>query len=215
MFRNAPLSSAGKRRVLEDEVAAQPDDLVDVLDEDRDRPRRRRRRSTQSQTASNGIAPSTIGLASRSACTVSSRPYVSRTSGEFGMSGRPCSASTDISRMPMMKCFGLSGLPVFHAGHASWQRPHSVQVKPSSRSFQPRSASVRTPNVASSASRSIARQLTARLELAEVDVEEARGDVEVLAGRQVDEERRDEDHVRPPQGAEGCRQQPGVEAAQR
>ena len=26
-----------------------------------------------------------------------------------------------------MTSFGLSGLPVFHAGHLSWQRPHSVQ----------------------------------------------------------------------------------------
>ena len=66
----------------------------------------------------------------------------------------PCSASTDMSRMPMMKCLGLSGFPVFQAGQASWQRPHSVQVKPSSRSFQPRSWSVFSPNVASSASRS-------------------------------------------------------------
>ena len=55
----------------------------------------------------------------------------------------------------MMKCFGLSGLPVFHAGQACWQRPHSVQVKPSSMSFQPRSCSVWSPNVASSSSRSI------------------------------------------------------------
>ena len=36
----------------------------------------------------------------------------------------------------MMNVLGLSGLPVFQAGQASWQRPHSVQVKPSSRSFQ-------------------------------------------------------------------------------
>ena len=55
----------------------------------------------------------------------------------------------------MMKVLGLSGLPVFQAGQACWQRPHSVQVKPSSRSFQPRSWSVLSPNVASSSSRSI------------------------------------------------------------
>ena len=81
---------------------------------------------------------------------------MSRTIGEFGMMSIPCSASTDMWRMPMMKCLGLSGLPVFQAGQASWQRPHSVQVKPSSRSFQPRSWSVRSPNDASSSSRSSA-----------------------------------------------------------
>src|SRR6185369_5591901 len=31
---------------------------------------------------------------------------------------------------------GLSGLPVMPAGQAIWQRPHSVQEKESSRSFQ-------------------------------------------------------------------------------
>ena len=56
----------------------------------------------------------------------------------------------------MMKVLGLSGLPVFQAGQACWQRPHSVQVKPSRRSFQPRSWSDFRPNVASSRSRSIA-----------------------------------------------------------
>ena len=111
---------------------------------------------TQSHTASYGIAVSTIGLASAVAAgRASSRPYVSRTIGEFGMRSMPCSASTDMSRMPMMKVLGLSGLPVFQAGQASWQRPHSVQVNPSSRSFQPRSWSVLSPNVAVSSSRSI------------------------------------------------------------
>ena len=110
---------------------------------------------TQSQTASYGIAVSTIGRASASAFgCVSSSPYVSRTIGEFGMRSTPCSASTDMSRMPMMKVLGLSGLPVFQAGQASWHRPHSVHVKPSSRSFQPRSWSVRRPNVAVSSSMS-------------------------------------------------------------
>ena len=68
---------------------------------------------TQSQTASYGIASSTIGLASCWAETVvSSRPYVSRTIGEFGMMSSPCSAFTDMCRMPMISSLGLSGLPV-------------------------------------------------------------------------------------------------------
>jgi hypothetical protein len=111
---------------------------------------------TQSQTASYGIASSTIGLAIAAADRPSSRPYVSRTIGLFGIRLTPCCASTDMSRNPMIIVLGLSGLPVFQAGHASWQRPHSVQVKPSSRSFEVRSAMVRTPNVACSSSRSTA-----------------------------------------------------------
>ena len=75
---------------------------------------------------------------------------------------------------------------MFQAGQACWQRPHSVQVKPSSRSFQPRSWSVFRPNVAFSASRSISGSSPRGRELAEADVEEARGDVEVLAEGQVD-----------------------------
>ena len=110
----------------------------------------------QSQTASYGIAVSTRGRARASGWSVSSSPKVVRTVGELGISGRPASASTASWRMPMMNVLGLSGLPVVQAGHACWQRPHSVQVKPSSRSFQLRSATVRMPNVASSASRSIA-----------------------------------------------------------
>ena len=47
-----------------------------------------------------------------------------------------------------MKALGFSGLPVKFAGHACWQRPHSVHVNPSRRSFQPRSWSDRSPNVA-------------------------------------------------------------------
>ena len=81
---------------------------------------------------------------------------MARTDGELGISGSPASASTASWRMPMMNVLGLSGFPVAYAGQACWQRPHSVQVKPSSRSFHDRSATVRTPNMASSASRSIA-----------------------------------------------------------
>ena len=55
----------------------------------------------------------------------------------------------------MMKLLGLSGLPVAQAGHSAWQRPHSVQVKPSRRSFQPRSVRVRTPNRSAVSSSSI------------------------------------------------------------
>ena len=103
-------------------------------------------------------------------------------------------------RMPMMKSLGLSGLPVLQAGQASWQRPHSVQVKPSSRSFQPRSCEGLEPERRVLGLEVHLRQLAARRELAEEDVREGRRDVEVLAERQVAQERGDERDVAPTTG---------------
>ena len=40
---------------------------------------------------------------------------------------------------------GFRGLPVAWAGHAFWQRPHSVQLNPSKRSFQVKSVTTPTP----------------------------------------------------------------------
>ena len=48
--------------------------------------------------------------------------------------------------------FSDSGLPVRCVGQASLQRPHSVQVKASSPSFQVRSRAVRTPAFMSASS---------------------------------------------------------------
>ena len=50
----------------------------------------------------------------------------------------------------MISSFGESSLPVAYAGHASWQRPHSVHEKPSSTSFHVRSATVAAPKRISS-----------------------------------------------------------------
>ena len=65
------------------------------------------------------------------------------------------------SRCASRWCFRLScthfcdsGLPVRKVGQASLQRPHSVQVKTSSPSFQVRSRAVRTPTVTLAASAS-------------------------------------------------------------
>ena len=55
------------------------------------------------------------------------------------------------SRSASISSFGDSGLSVFHAGHWSWQRPHSVQVEKSSRPFHVKSSTAPTPNLASSA----------------------------------------------------------------
>jgi len=49
-----------------------------------------------------------------------------------------------------MSSFGLSGLPVFQAGHCDWQRPHSVHVAKSSMPFQVKSSMTPRPNLSSS-----------------------------------------------------------------
>ena len=58
------------------------------------------------------------------------------------------------SRRSRMSCFGLSGLPVTHAGHWDWQRPHSVQAPRSSMPFQVRSSTFPIPKVSVSGSAS-------------------------------------------------------------
>jgi hypothetical protein len=50
----------------------------------------------------------------------------------------------------MMSNLGLSGLPVFQAGHCDWQRPHSVHVAKSSRPFQVKSSMAPRPILSSS-----------------------------------------------------------------
>ena len=54
----------------------------------------------------------------------------------------------------MIRSLGDSGLPVFHAGHWLWQRPHSVQVAMSSMAFHVKSSTLPTPNVSVSGSAS-------------------------------------------------------------
>ena len=50
----------------------------------------------------------------------------------------------------MITSLGESGLPVFHAGHWLWQRPHSVQVAMSSMPFHVKSSIFPRPNTSSS-----------------------------------------------------------------
>ena len=54
----------------------------------------------------------------------------------------------------MISSLGDSGLPVFHAGHWLWQRPHSVQVAMSSMAVHLKSSTLATPNVSTSGSAS-------------------------------------------------------------
>ncbi|CAB4932358.1 unannotated protein [freshwater metagenome] len=58
------------------------------------------------------------------------------------------------SRSDVMSSFGESGLPVFHAGHCDWQRPHSVQVVKSSQPFQEKFSILPAPNASTSGSAS-------------------------------------------------------------
>ena len=54
----------------------------------------------------------------------------------------------------MIMSFGLRGLPVFQAGHCSWQRPHSVQVVKSSQPFHEKSSIAPAPSLGSKSSSS-------------------------------------------------------------
>src|SRR6266498_611749 len=54
------------------------------------------------------------------------------------------------SRRSVMTSLGESGLPVFQAGHWSWQRPHSVQVVRSRSCFQVKSSTLPAPKTSSS-----------------------------------------------------------------
>ena len=91
------------------------------------------------------------------------------------------------SRMPMITSFGFSILPVACAGHASWQRPHSVHEKPSMTSFFVRSKIVATPNRISSSgtSKRSGSSRPARARPRHPHVDRRRRDVEVLRLRQV------------------------------
>ena len=106
----------------------------------------------------------------------------------------------------MITSFGESTLPVANAGHASWQRPHSVHENVSSTSFQVRSAIVPAPKrISSSGTDGVveAQRLEppARAGAPEPDVERGGDDVQVLGARQVGEERQDRQHVDPDEHA--------------
>src|SRR6476619_5530125 len=126
---------------------------------------------TQSQTTSSVTAPGTSG-----ACS-STSPAGST----------PATAS----RRSMINSFGLRGLPVFHAGQTSWQRPHSVQLNRSSSCFFERSFAVDLELL----------EVAARAVLREVDVGRGGDDVQVLGLRQIGEETEHDQHVRPDEDA--------------
>ncbi len=108
---------------------------------------------------------STCSIDTGHACTQAPQVTQSHTTSSvtaFGTSGDGSKRSTSRSscgpsaktwsRRPMMSSFGDSALPVFHAGQASWQRPHSVQENVSIICFQVRSWIVPAPKRRSSSS---------------------------------------------------------------
>ena len=106
-----------------------------------------------------------------------------------------------LSRRFMMSSLGDSGLSVFQAGQADWQRPHSVQVAKSSICFQVKWPISPTPNTVSSStfSMSMSGVLSRAPEgpgpAGEGHVDGRHEDVQVLGVRDEDDEARDDGDV--------------------
>ena len=105
------------------------------------------------------------------------------------------------SRRAMIISLGESGFSVFHAGHWSWQRPHSVQVAKSRTPFQLKSSAAPTPSLASSSRSSRSSRVSALPSLIiglaapratglapEQDVQRRQEDVQVLGVEHEDQE---------------------------
>ncbi len=158
---------------------------------------------TQSQTASYGIALSTIGAASAAAAgALSSRPYVvpddRRVRDDvdplLGIDRHVPDAHDEVLRVQRLAGVpgraGLLAAAAFGAGEAVEQVLPAEVLERLETERRVLGLEVEL------------RQLAARRELAEEDVREGRRDVEVLAEGQVAEERSDESHVRPPEQPE-------------
>ena len=160
--------------LLEDQVAADLDDAVDVLDQHRAAlhapaaggalPDRLLGDGVVDQRQRQRLDGSLAGQAQRRVGGLERRPRAPPFAARCApaAAARAVSAATIWSRRPSMKCFGDSVLPVIDAGQNSMQRPHSVHDRPSSRWRQVRSLSAlgaehgSSPG-AGSASRSILR----------------------------------------------------------
>ena len=97
-------------RIDHHQLAAQIDDVVDVLD---------RHRAGLDAGAAGDAVPDHLVADRR--CRHERRQPVARPRARAGPSAKTW------SRSPMISSFGESALPVANAGQASWQRPHSVQ----------------------------------------------------------------------------------------
>ena len=149
---------------------------------------------TQSHTLSSGTAFGTSGW------NAVSPSGFARASSSAGPS------ANSWSRRPMIRSLGERRLPVAYAGHTSWQRPHSVHDIVSSICFQVRSDDRAGPEADSILGHLVVvererLQATPRACAAEVHVDAGGRDVQVLGVGQVDQEREDDQHVRPDQHA--------------
>ena len=161
------------------------------------------------------MAASTIGVARAAGASRSSRPYVSRTSGLFGIRFEPvlridrevADAHDHRPRVERLaggvRRAGLGAAPALGAGEAV------QQVLPAEVGDGPQAE---RPALRLQVHR---RQLAPRPELAEVDVEEAGGHVEVLAAREIAQEGGHEQDMRPPAGCEAGREEARIDAPQR
>ena len=116
------------------------------------------RGAVTAETPSGPVAPDRDRAETRSKeCGEAGTPLSRRTSPSSSF-WWPSSCSTICtleadsmwSRRPMMRSLGERGFWVFHAGHSSWQRPHSVQAYRSRRAFHEKSSIVPTPRTVSS-----------------------------------------------------------------
>ena len=121
------LGIRGKPRLDHDEVAAEVDDVVDVLDRDR---------ALLDARAAGDAVPDDV---------VRDRVRDERLRARR-RPGAALPSAKSWSRIPMIRSFGDRAFPVAYAGQTSWQRPHSVQDIASSICFQVRSATVPAPN---------------------------------------------------------------------
>ena len=102
----------------------------------------------------------------------------------------------------MITSLGERVLPVANAGHASWQRPHSVHENVSRTCFQVRSLAVPAPKRSSSSGMSGSSNLSGSSRppgpgAAEPDVDRGDEDVQVLGAGEVGEEAQDREDVDP------------------
>ena len=166
-----PVELGGEVRLDEHLVAAHVDDVVDVLDVDR---------ALLDAGAAGHAGPEHVGVDDARAAVGHVEPVVaggrrpagarprlasvgssSSSASRLSSSARRYGALANAwSRRAMIISLGDSGFSVFHAGHWSWQRPHSVQVAKSSMPFQEKSSTEPTPSLVSSSRSSMSSRVS-------------------------------------------------------
>ena len=137
------------------------------------------------EAATPGRACGLVGVAVASTRPTSSPPMSLRPAGRAGTGA----LANTWSRRSMISSLGDSGLPVFHAGHCDWQRPHSVQVVKSSKPFQVKSSTWPAPKVSVVG---VGVLEVERLAARHHGLQRAEGDAAVVLTLEVDVEERSE-----------------------